>query len=537
MRILIIDDNPDDRALARRALERDFPGLEVTEVADAPGFERSLDTRGFDAVVTDFHLRWTDGLKILRAIRERDPDCPVVMFTGTGNEEVAVEAMKAGLDDYVIKTPSHFIRLPAALRSALARAADRRALRAAQEERDRLLERERAAREAAEAAGLMKDEFLATLSHELRTPLNAIVGWATLLGTGSLQGERLEHALQSIVRNARSQARLIDDLLDVSAIISGKMSLEARVVDLASVIEAALDAVRPAAEAKSIRLEVDLGWDGREGGLVSGDPGRLQQVVWNLLSNGVKFTPEHGTVRVRLDQPDHHARITISDTGPGIDEMFLPHVFEPFRQEDGSITRNHGGLGLGLAIVRRLVELHGGTVRAESRGHGHGACFEVLLPLRPAEAERREPQPSRSRKGALECPPNVPGLRILVVDDEPDARALVSTLLGSCGAEVRAASSAAEAFEVLLSFRPNVLLCDIAMPGEDGYDLIRRVRELTPEEGGRVPAAALTAHARAEDRRRTLLAGFNMHVPKPVDPEELLAVVASLGGWVGRGTS
>ncbi len=455
MRILIIDDNPDERVLVRRSLERDFPGVEVKELPNASGFDE------FDEMVTDLHLR---------------------------------------------------------------------------------LAQERAARETAESAGLMKDEFLATLSHELRTPLNAIVGWATLLGTGSLHGERLEHALQSIVRNARSQARLIDDLLDVSAIISGKMSLETRPVDLASVIEAALDAVRPAAEAKSIRLVVDLGWDGRasdgrNGWLVSGDAGRLQQVIWNLLSNGVKFTPEHGTVRVRLDRLDHHARITISDTGPGIDEIFLPHVFEPFRQADGSITRNHGGLGLGLAIVRRLVELHDGTVRAESRstGHGHGASFEVLLPLRPVEDERREAQPSRRRTGALECPPNVPGLRILVVDDEPDARSLVSTLLGSCGAEVRTASSAAEAFEVLREFRPNVLLSDIAMPGEDGYDLIRRVRELTPEEGGRVPAAALTAHARAEDRRRTLLAGFNMHVPKPVDPEELLAVVASLEGWSRRG--
>lgn len=218
----------------------------------------------------------------------------------------------------------------------------------------------------------------------------------------------------------------------------------------------------------------------------------------------------------------------------GIDPALLPRVFELFTQDERALARSEGGLGIGLSLVRRLVELHGGTVRAENQGAGRGASFEVLLPLRPEDEERRVQHPSRARKGALECPPNVPGLRILVVDDEPDARALVATLLGGCGADVRTAASAAEGFAVLLDFRPHVLLCDIAMPGEDGYDLIRRIRDLTPEEGGRVPAAALTAHARAEDRRRTLLAGFNMHVPKPVDPEELLAVVASLGGWIGR---
>ena len=530
MRIVLIDDNPDDRALARRVLERDFPDLEAVEIADPPGLERILAGDGYDAVITDFRLRWTDGISILRAIRDRDPDLPVVMFTGTGTEETVVEAMKSGLDDYVVKNAHHFVRLPAALRSAMARSADRRAARQAGEEMALLLERERTAREAAEAASLMKDEFLATLSHELRTPLNAIVGWAALMRTGTLHGERLEQALESIARNARAQARLIDDLLDVSAIISGKMSLQTRPVDMAAVIEAALDAVRPAAVAKGIRLEADLD---RSTPPVSGDPDRLQQVVWNLLSNGVKFTPEEGTVRVRLGLVGGQARIEVQDTGPGIDEGFLPHVFEPFRQADGSITRNHGGLGLGLAIVRRLVELHGGSVRA-ANDHGSGAAFEVRLPLRSAEVERRAREPLQPGVPVgLECPPNVPSLKILVVDDEEDARNLTLTLLERCGARVRAVASAAEAIRELRDFKPDVLLSDIAMPGEDGYDLIRRIRALPPAEGGRIPAAALTAHARAEDRRRTLLAGFNLHVPKPVDPEELLAVVASLGGWVG----
>lgn len=526
MRILLIDDNPDDRALARRVLERDFPALEIQEVLELRGLESALTGDGFDAVITDFQLHWTDGLAILRAIRDRDPYIPVVMFTGTGGEEVAVEAMKAGLDDYVIKKAQHFVRLPVALRSAIDRAADRRAARAAREEMARLLERERAAREAAEAASLMKDEFLATLSHELRTPLNAIVGWASLMRTGSLEGARLQQALDSIVRNARAQARLIDDLLDVSAIISGKMSLEMRPVDLGTIVKAALDSVRPTAAAKRIHLEPILAPATPP---VSGDPDRLQQVVWNLLSNGVKFTPEGGTVRVRLDRDGGQALITVEDTGPGIDEAFLPHVFEPFRQADGSITRNHGGLGLGLAIVRRLVEFHGGSVRAES---AEGARFEVRLPLQSEEPDRRAHE-TRGRAPGMECPPNVPGLHILVVDDEVDSRDLTKTLLERCGARVHAVSSAAEAMQALGELRPDVLLCDIAMPGEDGYSLIRRIRALPAEEGGRIPAAALTAHARAEDRRRTLLAGFNLHVPKPVDPEELLAVVASLGGWAG----
>ncbi|HYG61782.1 MAG TPA: response regulator [Thermoanaerobaculia bacterium] len=533
MRVLLIDDNPDDRTLARRVLAKAFPGppaLEIQEIKNLEELGRALEAGGFGAVITDYQLHWSDGLTVLRRCKELYPGIPVLMFTNSGTEELAVEAMKAGLDDYVLKQPQRFVRLPVALRAALDRAAERRAI---EEERERFLAREREARAAAEAASAMKDEFLATLSHELRTPLNAIVGWAALLRSGTLEGEKLGRALEGIERNARSQARLIDDLLDVSAIISGRMSLEARPLDLVPVIEVALDSVRPAAEAKSVQLQIALD---PYAGTVTGDPGRLQQVVWNLLSNAVKFTPPGGSVRVMLARRDGQVRLTVSDTGQGIDPTFLPHAFEPFRQADGSITRAQGGLGLGLAIVRRLVELHGGTVHGESGGPGRGAAFHVDLPLRATAAERRAPEPLPPAHGVgFECPPSLLDLDVLVVDDEPDARDLIAVMLEKCGARVRVAASVAEAMEAFTQSPPDVLLSDIAMPGQDGYELIRRVRALPAHAGGRVPAAALTAHARAEDRRRTLLAGFNIHVAKPFDPDELLAVVASLGGRVAAG--
>jgi signal transduction histidine kinase/CheY-like chemotaxis protein len=410
------------------------------------------------------------------------------------------------------------------------------ARREAEEEGRLLLERETAARAAAEAASLTKDEFLATLSHELRTPLNGIVGWASLLRSGTLKGERLARALASIERNARAQARLIDDLLDVSAIISGKMRLEIRPLYLTPVIEAALDAVRPAAEAKSIHLEAACD---ALAGAVPGDADRLQQVVWNLLSNSVKFTPRGGTVRVCLERSEGQARIVVSDTGRGIAPEFLEHVFEPFRQADGSSTRSHRGLGLGLAIVRRLVELHGGQVRAESGGPGRGARFTVEIPSGEPLVERRQTSidgvdgaDGGGFSGVFRL--SLDGLRVLVVDDEPDFRDLLVALLEERGAVVHAAASAVEVLHTLPSLRPDVLLSDIAMPEVDGYELIRRLRALPAESGGRVPAAALTAYARAEDRRRVLLSGFNMYLAKPVDPEELVAVVASLGGRLGE---
>jgi PAS domain S-box-containing protein len=388
-----------------------------------------------------------------------------------------------------------------------------------QSERKKLEEALRAAKADAEAANRMKDQFLAILSHELRTPLNAIFGWAQLLRTGNLDPQAVERGIDTIDRNARVQKKLIEDLLDISRIISGKLQIEKELVDLAEVIDTALETVAPAARARSIAIE--RGYDSRPA-LVSGDMHRLQQVVWNLLSNAVKFTADGGVVSVTLETRDGEAEIAITDTGQGIGPELLPFVFDRFRQGDASATRRHGGLGLGLSIVRQLAELHGGTVRAESDGEGHGSRFIVSLPLAIAPElpeERRSPLEGDG-DGAV----SLAGLRVLVVDDEADARELLEHVLSGCQAEVALAASAAEALEAIDRFRPDVLVSDIGMPGEDGYELIRKARE----RGFRGPAAALTAFARAEDRRRALLAGFQIHLAKPVHPGELAAVVASL---------
>ncbi|HEY9282801.1 MAG TPA: PAS domain S-box protein [Pyrinomonadaceae bacterium] len=401
----------------------------------------------------------------------------------------------------------------------------------AEEDRERLLASEQKARAAAEEASRLKDEFLATLSHELRTPLTAIVGWSAMLRTSAFDEQATAKALETIERNARAQARLVEDLMDVSRIITGKLRLDVRPVDLAPVIEAAADAVRPASGAKGIGLRVAL--DPRAGP-VSGDPVRLQQVVWNLLSNAVKFTPRGGRVEVRLGRTGSHVEMSVGDDGVGIEPEFLPHVFDRFRQADQRITRQHGGLGLGLAIVRHLVELHGGTVRAESAGLGRGTTFTVVLPAAPARADAgvsaagRERPASGDAPAADDCPGRLDGLRVLVVDDEPDTRELLRVGLEQCGAEVTTAASAGEALVAMTAEPPDVLISDIGMPGEDGYELIRHVRELPAEAGGRVPAIALTAYARVEDRMRALRAGYQMHVPKPVELEELVAVAASL---------
>jgi PAS domain S-box-containing protein len=399
------------------------------------------------------------------------------------------------------------------------------------------LAREQAARAEAEAANRLKDEFLATLSHELRTPLTAIFGWAKMLTDGYVGEDRWAEAVGVIYRNAKLQARLIDDLLDVSRIITGKLRIDVRPVDLAAVIEAAAAVVRPAASAKGVQLRAvfDPGV-----GSVSGDPDRLQQVIWNLLSNAVKFTPRGGSVTVRLCRSNSRIEISVSDTGAGIAPEFLPHVFDRFRQADMGTTRQHGGLGLGLAIVRHLVELHGGEVTAESAGGGSGATFTVRLPEEAAcdtgAAADVAASPYFDGDTTYELP-SLEGVKVLTVDDEADARKLVNEVLGRCGAEVMTASSAGEAFELLQTWRPHVLVSDIGMPGADGYVLIGRVRALPEELGGHTPAAALTAYAGADDRARVLSSGYQRHVPKPVEPAELAAVVASLAGRVGTFTS
>lgn len=401
------------------------------------------------------------------------------------------------------------------------------------EEQRLQLARERVARAEAEAASRTKDEFLATISHELRTPLNAILGWGRMIRSSKLDENTFARALDTIERNAKLQAQLIDDLLDVSRIISGKLRLTVMSVELVPVIEAAIDSIQPAADAKNIRLQVMLD---SNTGLVSGDPDRLQQVVWNLLANAVKFTEKGGRVQVRLERINSHVEITVSDTGRGISPEFLPYVFDRFRQADSSITRMQGGLGLGLAIVRHLVELHGGSVQAQSPGAGQGATFSLQLPViiahgsgRFASNAEEANASSAALQGGFEALPTLEGLSILVVDDEADARDLLKAILEERQAQVTTVASAAEAYETIDWLRPDVIISDVGMPGEDGYSLIRNLRlKEARERQGWKPAIALTAHARVEDRLRALSAGYQAHVAKPVEPAELVAVIASL---------
>src|SRR6266850_6011535 len=393
----------------------------------------------------------------------------------------------------------------------------------AEEERDQLLVREQKARAEAEAANRIKDEFLSTLSHELRTPMTPILSWAGLLRIDRMLDEATrDQALESIERSAKIEIQLIDELLDVSRIASGKLHLNVRPVDLVSVIEAAIDVVRPAADAKNIQI---LYTHDLVVGAVSGDVSRLQQVVWNLLFNGVKFTPQDGRVEIRLERVDSRARVTVTDTGKGISAVFLPYVFERFQQADSTTAREHGGLGLGLAIVRHLVELHGGTIQADSQGEGMGSTFSVDLPLMAVRIDADELKRDYLRVGggrSTDRPSALEGLRVLVVEDEADSREIIKAVLIRGGAEVRTSASVREALEVLEQWRPGVLMSDIGMPNEDGYALIHKVRALAEDRGGRIPAAALTAYVKTEDRKRVLAAGYQMHVAKPVGPAELV---------------
>ena len=405
------------------------------------------------------------------------------------------------------------------------------AAKAADAEREALLASERAARTEAERSSRTKDEFLATLSHELRTPLNAIVGWSQILTSdGKPSEDDLREGLQVIERNARVQTQLIEDLLDMSRIISGKVRLDIQPVDLSAVIDAAVASVSPAAEAKGIRIQKIVE---PLSGPVMGDPSRLQQVVWNLLSNAIKFTQKEGRVQIILKLVDSHLEIVVSDTGTGIRPEFLPHVFERFRQADATTTRRHGGLGLGLAIVKHLTEMHGGEVRVASPGENRGATFTVYLPLaivhqHDPESVEKSQHPRASTGLPTDCPPGLDNAHILVVDDERDSRTLVKRVLEECDAIVTLAASAEEGLQVLTRGKVDVIISDIGMPGIDGYQFVRAVRALPEAEGGKTPAIALTAFARSEDRQRVMLSGFDMHVAKPVQPAELLAVVARM---------
>ncbi|TVQ07640.1 MAG: response regulator [Leptolyngbya sp. DLM2.Bin27] len=404
----------------------------------------------------------------------------------------------------------------------------------AEAEREQLLAREQAAREAAEVANRIKDEFLAVVSHELRSPLNPILGWSKLLRSRQLDAEKTDRALEVIERNAQMQAQLINDLLDVSRILRGKLSLDAKPIDLVTTIQAAMETVRLAAEAKLIQIHTQFEPDV---GQVAGDAGRLQQVIWNLLTNAVKFTSEGGRVEVRLERVDggereerfttfhsssSYAQITVTDTGKGIPLDFLPYVFEQFRQENSATTRRFGGLGLGLAIVRHLVELHGGTIQVDSPGEGQGATFTVKLPLMPHQPiTQLDPRPS-------EFSLDLQGTRILVVDDDDNTREFLAFLLELHGANVIATATASEALTTLTQFKPEALLSDIGMPDVDGYMLMRQVRALPAEQGGTIPAIALTAYAGEIDYKQAMAAGFQQHIAKPVEPQVLIQAIACL---------
>ncbi|MDJ0726031.1 MAG: response regulator [Prochloraceae cyanobacterium] len=633
---LIIDDNPSDRALALRELKKIFDRLEYWEIIDETSFAQALRANKFNLVITDYQLRWTTGLDILERIKEKRPESPVIMFTGTGNEEVAVKAMKAGLDDYVVKSPKHYVRLAVAVRSAWQRSQQQKALEeikasydrffkrvplglyrlkptgeilqansslvkmfacsqsgdllgknmldyhlepesylkwqqqlpraepikefvarvcrqdgesiwvrhnaiavvdrdrnlvciegaiadittTKQNERDRieLLKRERQAKEEAERLNRIKDDFLATLSHELRTPLAAIIGWISLLRTGKLTEFDFNKGLEVIERNAKAQNQLIDDLLDVSSIIRGTMKLKLEPVNLKDVVMASLDTVRPGAEAKNIEIFTQLD---SQTILVNADKERLQQVFWNLLINAVKFTSTNGKIFLDWDVERTKVKVRLTDTGRGIASHILPYIFDRFRQaETKPSTRTYAGLGLGLAIVRNLVDLHGGKVTAASDGIGKGATFTVELPLLVANIT----EPELSSDSDSNSLPSLSGLTLLVVEDEADTREIIALILQQCGAKVIAVSSVEAALIEYQRSNPDILISDLAMPSTDGYSLIQKLRR----EKSDIPAIALTAYASAADRQKVKKVGFDLHLAKPIESLKLVKSVLTI---------
>lgn len=518
LRILLIDDSQGDRLLARRELSKTFPSLQIKEIAEVNELIPALEAGEFDLVITDYQLRWSTGLEVLQTIKSRYPHCPVVMFTSSGSEEVAVQGMKQGLSDYVLKGKS-LHRLSIAVRESLEKERLRRDYEETLEQLKRSEERFRSQAEELAEANRLKDEFLAVLSHELRTPLNPILGWVHLLRRGNLDADKVNYALETIERNAKLQTQLIEDLLDISRVLRGKLNLKTAPVDLVSTIEAALETVRLAAEAKGIQIAARLEPRGR---FVLGDAGRLQQIIWNLFSNAVKFTPKAGQIEVALNYVGLQAQIGVKDNGEGIDPEFLPYVFEYFRQADGSTTRNFGGLGLGLAIARHLTEMHGGTIQAESPGKSQGATFTVMLPLMTFTSE------TVGETVLVNSVPSLSGVRILIVDDEADNLELIGFILENAGAVIVAANSAQRALEVLPQFTPDILVSDIGMPEMDGYALLQQVQTLLSASGKMIPAIALTAYADEATQQQALAIGFQKHLSKPVDPIQLVSAIAEL---------
>ena len=631
---LIVDDNAYDRALALREIEKLFPQFTYWEIIDEIGLQKALKEQKFDIVVTDYQLRWTTGLKVLHRIKKQNSQCPVIMFTGTGSEEIAVRAMKAGLDDYVIKSPKHYIRLAAAFRSAWQKSQQQIALqqiqatydrffnrvplglyrlsssgaileangtlatilgykskeelcdlrfsqfhlesdvfvrwlqqlqkvmaneefegqirrgekivwvrhntiavkdetgnlvcyegaladitpsKAAELERIELVKRETQAKQEAEKLNRIKDEFLATLSHELRTPLASIIGWIQLIRSGELEESQCGKALDTIYRNAKAQNQLIDDLLDVSRIIRGTIKIQLEPGNLVEVLLAAIDIVRPTAKAKQIRMTTELESQYIQANI---DAKRLQQIFWNLLVNAVKFTPSGGLIAIEVKTIDRAVQVRISDTGQGIATDVLPYIFDRFRQaETKSSTRTQGGLGLGLAIVRHLVETHGGNVVAHSEGIGKGSTFTIELPLiQNIELVALAPPSAENSLPSLE------GLTLLVVEDEADTRDMINLILEQRGAKTITADSVAQGFLKYQQHQPDLIISDISMPLEDGYSLIREIRRSNDS----TPAIALTAYASEADKQKAIQSGFDLHLAKPIEPFQLVEYIASL---------
>lgn len=535
-RILLADDNADMREYVRRLLAERY---EVDAVADGEAALQVAGVQAVDLVLSDVMMPNLDGFGLLKALRsdERTKTIPVILLSARAGEESQVEGMGAGADDYLVK--------PFSARELLARVEAHLKLQRVRKEAEQsvldLMAQEQKARASAEVANRIKDDFLAMLSHELRTPLNAIVGWIHLLKKGRLSEKDRERGIEAIDRNAAAQRAIIDELLDVSRIVTGKLKLEAKPVDLAGVIDAAVDVVRPAAEAKGIQIFRSID---RNAGLIIGEALRLQQVIWNLLSNAVKFTPKQGRIDVHLRTAGKDLEVVVSDTGEGIDPEFLPFIFDRFRQADTSSRREHGGLGLGLSIVRSLVEMHGGEIYAASRGKGKGAIFTLKLPvmiLSELEEKVVEPDDESAKllafgwkqKGAADLSHSelksdlLSGLKVLTVDDQQDTRELIVVALGRYGAEVRASESASSALKMIKEWRPHVVVSDIGLPEMDGYDFMRQLRELEGE-GERIPAIAVTGYAGAVDESKALDAGYEVHLSKPIELSELATAIARL---------
>ena len=524
-RLLVVDDEENIVLTISEVLR--LEGYEVDVAASGREAVELLEGKEFDLILTDLHMDDGDGLSLLEEVRTRSPLTITIVLTGFAALETAIAALRHGAYDYLAK-PCIIDELRYTVRRGIEHRrlmlAEREA-RAGLEELNRELEH-RVEERTAELqrvndelfeANRTKDLFLATLSHELRTPLTPILGWVNLLrtGGGGVDKAMLSQGLEAIERNARLQARLVDDLLDISRIVSGKLRIEWQPVNLCSVIESAVETARAEAAAREIEISVSLPDCPL---VVQGAPVRLQQIIWNLLANAVKFTSRAGRVRVRAWREASEARVEVTDNGIGIAPEFLPHVFERFRQADGTTTRQYGGLGLGLAIVRALAELHGGRVEADSEGLGRGARFTLTLPCAVAAHEREEARAESEAAGD-----SVP---VLVVDDSTETVELLKLLFTRKGYDVVGAQSASEAVARAREKSPGVIISDIGMPGVDGYTLLAELRRMPGLEG--VPAIALTGHAMDEDRTRALAAGFAVHLPKPVDPEELLKVVRKL---------